>query len=102
MGMAGSEEVMIKYKVSLGWYKVSLGWQMISPVEIEKETESSVWINGCRRAKISTYENYFDSWDDAKQFLMDHAQKRVDSLRLQLERANGELGNIKGLKPTTE
>lgn len=71
---------------------------MIVEVEVERESDSSVWIKGRRNNKRSTYENYFDSWDEAKAYLLEKAESKAASCRRQLEYANGILGNIKGLK----
>ena len=85
---------MTKYVVRLGpWMPEA----KITPVEIEKETEVSVWVNGHRNAKRSEWDNYYDTWQEAKDALQNRAQQQVDSLRLQLERAKGALGNIKGM-----
>jgi hypothetical protein len=83
---------MIKYRTG-GW-----GKNLIESVEVEKETEASIWIEGKRNAKKTEYHNYFDTWADAKRHLLTVAEKKVAGIRLNLERANGELGNIKGLR----
>jgi hypothetical protein len=83
---------MEKYRTG-GW-----GKNLIERVAVEKETESSVWINGRRNAKKTDYHSYFDTWDDAKRHLLTVAEKKVVGIRLNLERANDELGNIKGLR----
>jgi glutathione peroxidase-family protein len=71
----------------------------VEKVDVAGETEHFVkLLHGRKEAKKSDWVSYFDSFDDAKKFLLDKAQKRVDSLRRQLESANGELGQIKGIK----
>ena len=71
----------------------------VEKVEVAGETDHFVkLLNGRKEAKKTDWSSYFDSFDDAKSFLLDKAQKRVDSLRRQLETANGELGQIKGIK----
>lgn len=70
----------------------------IEEVEIDRETESSVWINGSRVAKIGVYGSYHDTWEEAHQRLLALAQRDVDTLRRRLELANSRLGNIKGMK----
>lgn len=84
---------MIKYRTR---------WDKIEAVEVVKETEKQVVavLNGReqREAKKSTYQNYHDTWGEAKQFLVDEAQRKCEGLRKQLERANGELGKIKSMK----
>lgn len=76
----------------------------IEEVEIVRETESSVFIarnSGPERrnAKVTTYDRYHDTWADAHAYLMVRAEFAVKHARQQLESANGNLGNIKGMKP---
>jgi hypothetical protein len=82
----------------------------IEEVEVVKETKKSVWVKRegwakgtesiDRCHKRASWHNYFDTWEEAHAFLMDKAQREVDSLRRQLELAKGKLGNIKGMKNT--
>jgi hypothetical protein len=84
----------------------------IKQVEVTKETAKFVtvvyedlWRVGTdktyerREAKVSDYYCYFDKWELAHEHLLKKAQDKCAGLRNQLERANGELGNIKGMKP---
>lgn len=77
-------------------------WDQIERVEVDRETESSVFINGRRSAKVSGYENFHDSWAAAHACLLAKHQLQVNQLRRQLEAANGKLGNIKGMKAPKE
>lgn len=71
----------------------------VEKLEVTGETDHFVkLLNGRKEAKKTDWSAYFDSFDDAKNSLVDKAQNRVDSLRRQLETANGELGQIKGIK----
>ncbi len=91
---------MIKYKT--GRWK-----NEIEEVKIIKETAKQVtyayndW-NGSpcerREAKESNYHQYHDSWEDAHEHLLNKAHSRIESLRSQLQRAQGEYGNLKGMK----
>jgi hypothetical protein len=45
--------------------KYRVKYSEISEVEVERETESSVWINGSKSLKRSSYESYFDTYEDA-------------------------------------
>lgn len=83
---------MVKYKVDHYWRPE------VKKVEIEKETESSVWIKGRREAKETQYHAFFDTFQEAKDFLIDVFEKKAQAVRRQLEQANGHLGNAKGLK----
>jgi hypothetical protein len=78
--------------------RVGLFWGEIKPVEVERETESSVWISGRRQSKRSSYQNYFDSWEEARAFKIEDCEREVAAARRELEYANSKLGNIKGMK----
>lgn len=80
---------MIKYYAYFG---------TIKPVEVERVTDNSVWVRGRRSNREGTYDGYFDSWEEARQFLLKKAQVKLDSARRHLEAAQSEYGNIKGLK----
>lgn len=84
---------MIKYKAG------SLYSPRIEEVEVERETDSSVWVSGRRRSKISEFESFFETWDEAHRHLMAVSHSKVDAARRDLERANSTHGNIKGMKP---
>lgn len=70
----------------------------INHIEVESETEKSVWIKGRRRSKESGYERFHDTWEKAHAFLLDRETKNVEAIRRQLDYANGKLGNVKGMK----
>lgn len=70
----------------------------ITAIEIERETDSSVWIGGRRSAKSTEYDNYFDTWDEAHKFLLDKAGALLDAARHRLQQAQAAHGNIKGMK----
>ncbi len=52
-----------------------------------------------REAKETGWYSWHETWEAAHARIVADAQKKVDGLRLQLERAKGELGNAKGMKP---
>lgn len=80
--------------------KYKSGFNKIEKVSIVRETGGSVFVlNGygqeCRSPKLG----YFNTWNDAHEFLTAKATKNVNEARRHLELANATLGNIKGLKP---
>ena len=71
----------------------------IEAIEVLGQTESFVKLpNGRKDAKRSSGYNYFDTFQEAKEFLIRTAENKVESLRLQLERANMELDRVRGIK----
>jgi len=90
------ENEMKKYKA-----RIHPRWDSeakIREVEIEKETEKSVWINGNRSAKRSEWANYYDTWEDAHKALLFQQESYINNLRKRLEISKGVLGNIKGMR----
>ena len=84
---------MKKYKATFSLYG-----KMIEPVEVDKETSKSVWIEGRRLAKRSSYENYLDSFEEAKECLMEYADELSVDARRRLQYARDVRGKVKGLK----
>lgn len=78
--------------------KNNYGGQLIEAVETERETDQCVWIKGRRVFKFSEWEQFWPTWQDAHAHLLKRAEFRVNAARRELEQANGELGNIKGMK----
>jgi hypothetical protein len=71
----------------------------IKAVEIERESAVSVWnLRGSRECKKTDWSGYFDTWEEAKQFLLEVSQKEIDKYKRILQRARDQYGNIKGLK----
>lgn len=86
--------MIIKYRTG-GW---NLSSELIKPILVDRETENSVFIGSTRNAKRSSFHNYFDTWGEAKAFLLKNAENEAVIARKRLEYANGKVGNIKGLK----
>jgi len=83
---------VIKYRTG------SWGGKLIEAVEIERETDKCIWVNGSRMNKVSSYYKFHESWPEAKEYLLARAERALESARRSLQRAQDELGNIKGLK----
>jgi hypothetical protein len=82
---------MLRYKTK--------GWDNdIEAVEIERETASSIWINGRRVRKDSCYDRFFDSWELAHDHLLKRCESQIENLKGQLARWKTELKKIKAMK----
>lgn len=93
--------------MSIVKFKTEYDADSIHRVEVVRETKVSVFLarNTNRRsdkaerreAKFGTFDQYHDTWEAAHAYLMEKATEKVVEARYQLERANGKLGNIKGM-----
>lgn len=74
----------------------------IEAVEVIRVTDANVFLqtNGKERreAKRSSYQNWFDTWEEAKSFLVMHAEISVEEAHMILERAKGKLGQLRGMR----
>jgi len=70
----------------------------ITEIEVDRETDTSVWVNGKRRQKMTDYEIVHDTWGDAHSYLLAAGEARVVNARRTLEEHKSYLGNVKGMK----
>lgn len=70
---------MIKYKANVNG---------IEKIEIRGETTKLVTLlSGIREAKISEYNCYFDTWEEARAHLIEKVEKDIRKYRTRLEMA---------------
>lgn len=78
----------------------------IEAFEVVKVTASTVtyretWAGtqrDVRNKRATDWHQWHDTWEEAHDCLLKQAEEKVLSSRLALERATGELGNIKGMR----
>ena len=79
-------------------YRTTSWLDSITPVQVERETEHYVWIEGGVRRRKRAYSNYFDTWAEAKAHLHDEIMKRTGVLTRSLERENERFFKVMNLK----
>ena len=70
----------------------------IKPVEVERETDSCIWIKGRRHSKTGYYESYFNTFLEAKKHLLAKAQQKVDVHQWELDQAKKKLAEVSALR----
>ena len=90
---------MVRYKTERTEWRVEA---KITPVEVEKETDVSVWIGGRRHGKVTDWHIYHDTWRAAHNYLTEVAERHVNRAKLALEQTKGAQGNVKGMKEPVE
>ena len=74
-------------------------WRGVLEVEVERKSESSVWINGRRNALRSSYENYFATPEECKAFMLREAESVLKSAEGRVEHARKRVAEIMALEP---
>ena len=68
-------------------------WGDLSPVEVVRETEKTVWtVNGRRQAKKADYNTIFDKKSDAVWWYLDRLKNKRMRLKQDLESCITEIG----------
>jgi hypothetical protein len=79
--------------------KYVLRFNEIKKVEVEKETDKFViFLNKRRETKRSDYNNYFDTFIEAKQYAINNQINRIEYLKEQLQKERINLENINKLE----
>lgn len=83
------------------WYKFDhMPWrneQRIKPVQVEKSTAATIWIDGRMNRTRSDYDNFFPTFEEAKAFGVEKYSRKVEQLKEQLQAAEKELAEIEAL-----
>jgi len=81
-----------------------LRWGEIKRVECTKVTAYYVWPadTGDREARACDRHIYYETWEEAHQADLARAENKLACCRWELERAQGNYGRIKGMKPPAD
>ncbi len=82
-----------------------LSWGEIKPVPCIKVTAGFVWpveLNGRRESREDSWSSYHRTWADAHAAMLHKAELELDAACSRLERAQGDYGRIKGMKPPAD
>lgn len=83
-------------------YRVTSGAK-IEPVECDSANDRWVFFvtkvsrKRRRKAKRSTWDNYFDTWDEAHAFLIEKAERSLMSLEYAIEREKKTLNELRAM-----
>lgn len=78
------------------WYEVFL--DRISPIEIVGTTEKMIILpNGRKRGKVGNYGRYFETWQEAKEFLVARTKRSLQTAENYLRAAQKQLEEVEQL-----
>ena len=78
------------------WYAAHRpGFAKVEPVSVERSTDSSVWIEGGRRAIEGVYESFFKTEDEAWGWIEKDDRRKLKKLQGQMLRENTRLEDIR-------
>jgi hypothetical protein len=95
--MQGGREAMRQLGEPMIKYKTGSWRDLIVEVEVERETDKFVVIEGRREVKRSPYGGFFDTWEDAYSYIELLARNRIEHCQKALIEAQEKLAKIEGL-----
>jgi hypothetical protein len=66
-------------------------------LEIEKETDSTMWVEGKRMAKYTEMNCFFKTYNEAKNYLILMQNKKIANIEASLKTAQKELKRLQEL-----
>ncbi len=98
-GLSGPSESGDLPETVITFYQTG-GWsQPVEAVEVERSSENSIWVNGRRRARMSSYEKYWDTEKEAWDHLVKEAAYRLESATADMDRASEMLDEVRAAIP---
>lgn len=79
-------------------YKAMLHLKRIEKVQVERETHASVWINGNRTDKKNKVISYFDTFDEAKDWMIHSKKAYMKQVENTLEGIKETIKEIENIK----
>ena len=77
-------------------YKVNLQWKpWIEKVDVQRETDLSVWIRGRRESKNTNYYAFLDTFDEAKNRIIEEFGKKILQEQKSIERSIEQIKTLK-------
>jgi hypothetical protein len=73
-------------------------WCKITPADAERTTRASVWFDGRRFARITSWLCFFDTWEEAYQHLLTDAENSVASAERELNQAKDMVRRVMSLE----
>lgn len=63
------------------WYRVTYMWSVrVTQVQVERHTDSNVWIGGRRRHRYTNEEWYCPTWEEARDSIRERAAKETEKI----------------------
>ena len=78
------------------WYVVL--FNEIKKVKVVKETKDFIWVQGrVKERKFGCYRSYYDTFAEAKLFLLNRAEKKLEDAHRIVAEAQKELRKVRNL-----
>jgi hypothetical protein len=84
------------------WYRTHRLVARIDPCCVDKHNDKSVWIKGKRGARISSFDSYFPTWEQAHDSLLAKAEFDLAQHKRRVDQARSYLEAVKAMKTPSE
>lgn len=75
-------------------------WEEIEKVEIDRETDTSVWLKGEKYSvrKNTSWDNYHDTFEEAKDFIRQRELREIQNLESSIEYHREKIKKIEAIE----
>jgi hypothetical protein len=80
------------------WYKTSYRAEKVERINVTKFSDKSVWVDNVRAARHSEYYDYFPSWKEAREHMIDRAHTRLEIAKRRVDTCRSVLEIVKATK----
>jgi hypothetical protein len=80
------------------WYKTSYSAEKVERINVTKFSDKSVWVGDVRQLRHSEYYNYFPSWKEAYEHMVNCAYRRLEIAKRRVDRCHSVLETVKATK----
>jgi len=83
-------------------YRTGSYGRAIEEVEVERETEKSVWMKGQRSEKMTNYSCYFNTWQEAHDHILKKSLNEMSIAKSRYDSAKKRYQDTLSLKEQSE
>jgi hypothetical protein len=80
------------------WYKTSYRAEKVERVIVTATTDKSVWVGDVRQLRHSDHYDYFPSWKEAYEHMVNCAHRRLEIAKRRVDTCRSVLETVKATK----
>lgn len=80
------------------WYEISYRGEVVKRVNVTKFSDKSVWVGDVRAARHSEYYDYFPSWKEAHEHMIECAHRHLEIAKRRVDTCRSVLETVKATK----
>lgn len=93
--LLGKGKNMTMYRIQFGYFAQDVDTTGIKEVVIDRTTDKSVWVKGCRHARQSELNRYYENYEEAKKYYIKSAKSQIETMENRIACYKQAINNLK-------